>query len=133
MSLSEGRLLGLLDRLLGLLDRLLGLLDRLLGLLDLDEDALSGAFFSGFDHAVQSTVGNSSHSLDTARVRFAVEEFLLAKVGGILLDVVQTIILAEEHIGSDFGTKAVSGTKILINPYFDHYGHLISVPGVYPF
>ncbi len=81
----------------------------------------------------KSTVGNSGHSLDTTRMGFPVEQFLLAEVGGIFLDVVQTIILTEEHIGSDLGTKAIARTKILINPYFDHYGHLISLPGGYPF
>jgi len=75
--------------------------------LRLDEDALPGALFGGFDHGVELRIGKLREAFDTARFR----EDLVA-----FLDVGQAVVEKREDIRSDLFAEPVTGAQILIDP-----------------
>jgi hypothetical protein len=76
-------------------------------LLDFDEDALSGAFLSGFDDTFELAVREVRETGCATRIG----EHL-----GALLDVGEAIVEQRENVGGDLLTESVARAEILIDP-----------------
>jgi hypothetical protein len=84
--------------------------------LGLDEDALAGALFGGFDDHVELVVGEVSHAVATLGVSLRGSEDFRP-----LFYVGQAVIEQHENSGCDFHADTVTGTKVLINPNFHDF------------
>jgi hypothetical protein len=82
--------------------------NRLNRLLHFDEDALSGALFSGFNSAVVVLFDHVCEALGSARVRKHLATFT---------DVGQAIVEQCEHGRGDLLAQAIARAQVLIDPY----------------
>jgi hypothetical protein len=75
---------------------------------DFDEDALARALLGGFDDYFFLPSRDSGHAFGASRV---IEDLVA------LLDVSETVVQQDEHVGGDLLAEPISGAKVLVDPY----------------
>ena len=77
----------------------------------LDENALSGAFFGGFNDGVDLAVGELGETLGALGIALGLRENLVA-----FHHVREAVVEQGEHVGGDLFAQPVAGAEILIDP-----------------